>query len=134
MAARKLAMSGPLATDKSDAPPVRIRPNGQPKENRLLQWERLPGLARKELNLFISLEPKVLRGDDADAIHDLRVSSRRLPLALQAERLVLQGRRSKKRYEEEFFEIVQHSPEWARLEDWVRSALPPEQPEVPAGA
>jgi CHAD domain-containing protein len=39
-------------------------------------------LALKQLDRFISLEPLVLRGDDADAIHDLRVASRRLQQVL----------------------------------------------------
>ena len=34
-------------------------------------------LALRQLNRFISYEPKVLKGDDADAIHDMRVASRR---------------------------------------------------------
>ena len=41
-------------------------------------WNRVRGLALKQLNRFVSLEPKVLRGDDPDAIHDMRVASRRL--------------------------------------------------------
>ncbi len=36
------------------------------------------GLAMKQLDRCVSLEPKVLRGDDADAVHDLRVATRRL--------------------------------------------------------
>ena len=49
-----------------------------PKRKRARASRRVPGLARKQLDCFISLEPKVLRGDDAEAIHDLRVASRRL--------------------------------------------------------
>jgi CHAD domain-containing protein len=41
-------------------------------------WKRVRQLALKQLNRFMTLEPKVLRGDDPDAIHDLRVASRRL--------------------------------------------------------
>lgn len=41
-------------------------------------WSHVRDLALKQLNRFASLEPKVLRGDDADAIHDMRVASRRL--------------------------------------------------------
>ena len=35
-------------------------------------------LALRQLNRLISYEAKVLKGDDADAIHDMRVASRRL--------------------------------------------------------
>ena len=40
--------------------------------------KKVRGLALHQLNRFIAYEPKVLKGDDADAIHDMRVSSRRL--------------------------------------------------------
>ena len=39
-------------------------------------------LALRQLNRFISYEAKVLKGDDADAIHDMRVASRRLQQVL----------------------------------------------------
>jgi CHAD domain-containing protein len=45
-------------------------------------WKKVRKLALKQLDRFMSLEPKVLRGDDADAIHDLRVASRRLQQVL----------------------------------------------------
>lgn len=41
-------------------------------------WRKVRALALKQLDRFISYEPKVLRGDDPDAIHDMRVASRRL--------------------------------------------------------
>jgi CHAD domain-containing protein len=41
-------------------------------------WNVVRDLALKQLNRFASLEPKVLKGDDPDAIHDMRVASRRL--------------------------------------------------------
>jgi CHAD domain-containing protein len=41
-------------------------------------WATVRELALKQLDRFMSLEPRVLRGDDPDAIHDLRVASRRL--------------------------------------------------------
>ena len=41
-------------------------------------WIKVRVLALKQLDRFMSLEPKVLRGDDPDAIHDMRVASRRL--------------------------------------------------------
>jgi CHAD domain-containing protein len=45
-------------------------------------WKRVRKLALKQLDRFMSLEPKVLRGDDPNAIHDLRVASRRLQQVL----------------------------------------------------
>lgn len=39
-------------------------------------------LALRQLHRFISYEAKVLKGDDADAIHDMRVGSRRLQQVL----------------------------------------------------
>jgi len=45
-------------------------------------WLKVRELALRQLNRFITLEPKVLKGDDADAVHDLRVSSRRLQQVL----------------------------------------------------
>jgi CHAD domain-containing protein len=42
------------------------------------EWATVRKLAHKQLNRFMTLEPKVLRGDDPDALHDMRVASRRL--------------------------------------------------------
>jgi CHAD domain-containing protein len=42
------------------------------------EWVRVSSLAIKHLDRCVSLEPKVLQGDDPDAIHDLRVATRRL--------------------------------------------------------
>ena len=39
-------------------------------------------LALRQLNRFMSYEAKVLKGDDAEAIHDMRVASRRLQQVL----------------------------------------------------
>ena len=39
-------------------------------------------LALRQLNRFMSYEAKVLKGDDTDAIHDMRVASRRLQQVL----------------------------------------------------
>ena len=46
------------------------------------EWNKVRNLALKQLDRFMSLEPKVLRGDDPDAIHDIRVASRRLQQVL----------------------------------------------------
>lgn len=45
-------------------------------------WVTVRRLALKQLDRFMSLEPRVLRGDDPDAIHDIRVASRRLQQVL----------------------------------------------------
>jgi len=42
------------------------------------EWNKVRKLALRHLNRFISLEAKVLKGDDSNAIHDIRVASRRL--------------------------------------------------------
>jgi CHAD domain-containing protein len=42
------------------------------------EWSKVRKLALRHLNRFVSLEAKVLKGDDPDAIHDMRVASRRL--------------------------------------------------------
>jgi len=41
-------------------------------------WARAQKLAVRQLNRLVTLEPKVLRDESPDAIHDLRVASRRL--------------------------------------------------------
>jgi CHAD domain-containing protein len=41
-------------------------------------WKKIRELALRQLNRFMSYEAKVLRGDEPDAIHDMRVASRRL--------------------------------------------------------
>ena len=46
------------------------------------EWNKVRKLALRHLNRFVSLEPKVLKGDDPDAIHDMRVASRRLQQVL----------------------------------------------------
>ena len=45
-------------------------------------WKKVRQLALRRLERFVSLEPKILRGDDPDAIHDIRVASRRLQQVL----------------------------------------------------
>src|SRR6185436_10294228 len=45
--------------------------------------KRLLKLARKRLQRFATLVPKVLLSDDPDTVHDLRVWSRRLQQALR---------------------------------------------------
>ncbi len=45
-------------------------------------WGKVRQIARRQLDRFMSFEPKVLRGDDPGAIHDIRVASRRLQSVL----------------------------------------------------
>ena len=45
-------------------------------------YKKVRELALRQLNRFISYEAQVLKGDDADAIHDMRVGSRRLQQVL----------------------------------------------------
>lgn len=47
------------------------------------EWARVSSLAIKQLDRCISLEPKVLPGDNPDAIHDLRVATRRLQQVME---------------------------------------------------
>lgn len=65
-----------------DEHPPEVPPNGAAKkverEARPDEWATVRKLALKQLNRFMGLEPKVLRGDDPDALHDMRVASRRL--------------------------------------------------------
>ena len=64
----------------SDATPALLQPalDREP----LAPWKKVRKLALRQLDRFMSLEPKVLRGDDPDSIHDLRVASRRLQQVL----------------------------------------------------
>jgi len=50
-----------------------------PPEN---EWNKVRKLATRYLNRLMALEAKVLKGDDPDAIHDMRVASRRLQQVL----------------------------------------------------
>ena len=62
--------------------PTEPKPATPPAEKPLDEWARVRELALHQLDRFVSLEPKVLRGDDTDAIHDMRVASRRLQQVL----------------------------------------------------
>jgi CHAD domain-containing protein len=65
-------------------PEGRFPPNGDaanghhPQKARPAEWPTVRKLALKQLNRFMALEPKVLRGDNPDPLHDMRVASRRL--------------------------------------------------------
>lgn len=54
----------------------RARRDGEPEIGP--EWATLQRLALRQLDRFVGFEPKVLRGDSARAIHDIRVASRRL--------------------------------------------------------
>jgi CHAD domain-containing protein len=49
--------------------------SGAPRKG---EWARVSSLAIKHLDRCVSLEPKVLHGNDPNSIHDLRVATRRL--------------------------------------------------------
>jgi CHAD domain-containing protein len=59
-----------------------VGPAPAPPRKALDEWVQVRELALRHLDRFISLEPKVLRGDDPDAIHDMRVASRRMQQVL----------------------------------------------------
>jgi CHAD domain-containing protein len=71
---------GPQVTTAEQFPAPGTDPATPPAESKpeVDAGKRVRQLALKQLNRFMTLEPKVLRGDDPDAIHDLRVASRRL--------------------------------------------------------
>lgn len=76
----------------ADQHPEHRQDNGQPREHPIPaeepggpvpeEWARVCKLALKQLDRCVSLEPKVLHGNDPDAIHDLRVATRRLQQVL----------------------------------------------------
>jgi CHAD domain-containing protein len=81
-----------LSTDAASEPRSINRPAGQGDHARrdsnsaLLpspDWLKARDIGLRHLDRFISLEPKVLQGDDAEAVHDMRVVSRRMQQILQ---------------------------------------------------
>ncbi len=77
MRAAKERNSVPAQGDGAVAPAKLVavdRPDTAP----FPKWIKLQALALQQLDRFMSLEPKVLRGEDPEAIHDIRVASRRL--------------------------------------------------------
>jgi len=66
--------------ETAEAPlgPLTQRAEEQTATEQQNEWGKVRGLARRQLDRFMSYEPKVLKGDDPDAIHDMRVASRRL--------------------------------------------------------
>lgn len=69
-----------FAVMETSSPPGRQTPlekkdHAAPSE---VEWVKVRKLAVRQLERFMSLEPKVLRGDDPGAIHNMRVASRRL--------------------------------------------------------
>ena len=52
------------------------------EEEQGVGWNRVLEIARRRLNQFVTLEPKVLQGNAPEAIHDFRVASRRLQQVL----------------------------------------------------
>ncbi len=76
-AAKANAIAAPAAPERSSLPAEATEPDTPPQP-----WEKVRQLALQQLDRFMALEPKVLRGDDPDAIHDIRVASRRLQQVL----------------------------------------------------
>ncbi len=78
----ELTQSPTLATIDPESPAELVVPEGA----LLLPYEegckKVRELALRQLNRFISYEAKVLKGDDTEAIHDMRVASRRLQQVL----------------------------------------------------
>jgi CHAD domain-containing protein len=64
-----------------DSGPVGSR-RGKGEQIALWPWNRVLDGAKRQLDQYISLEPKVLKGRDREAIHDIRVASRRLQQVL----------------------------------------------------
>jgi CHAD domain-containing protein len=64
-----------------DSGPVPSQP-GRGEQIALWPWNRVLDRAGRQLDQYISLEPKVLKGRDPEAIHDIRVASRRLQQVL----------------------------------------------------
>ena len=68
---------------KESAPPALRSGGSKPPEGEpYAGWNAVLEVARRRLNHFVTLEPKVLQGNDLDAIHDFRVASRRLQQVL----------------------------------------------------
>ena len=65
-----------------------------------------------------------------EMVADTKFLANRLPLAIEAERLVLRNRRKKRKYEEEFLLMVKNAPEWVQMEEWIGSLLSLPQPSI----
>ena len=66
-----------------------------------------------------------------EMLADTKFLGTRLPLAIEAERLVLRNRSRKRKYEEEFLLMVKNAPEWVQMEEWIGSLLSLPQPSIP---
>ena len=70
-----------ISTQAAKGPAARSSrsPRHQPEQEKpAADWNQVTEIARRHLHHFVTLEPKVLQGNDLDAIHDFRVASRRL--------------------------------------------------------
>jgi CHAD domain-containing protein len=47
------------------------------------EWKKVRKIALRHLNRLVALQAKVLKGDDPEAVHDMRVASRRLQQVLE---------------------------------------------------
>lgn len=69
----------PVLASKSLVPAPPFSPEVQVESKHIPPIKgRVLAAARRQLDRFATLEPKVLRGDNPNAIHDIRVASRRL--------------------------------------------------------
>jgi CHAD domain-containing protein len=78
----ELTQSHSSAAVEPATPPEPAAPEGALLPPYEESCKKVRELALRQLNRFISYEAKVLKGDDADAIHDMRVASRRLQQVL----------------------------------------------------
>jgi CHAD domain-containing protein len=66
----------------SFSPPVSLHGGNSAAGTPLEPWDKVRELALRQLDRFLSLEPKVLADESPEAIHSLRVASRRLQQVL----------------------------------------------------
>jgi CHAD domain-containing protein len=78
----ELTQSHTPAAVESESPAESAAPEGALPLPCAESCKKVRELALRQLNRFISYEAKVLKGDDAEAVHDMRVASRRLQQVL----------------------------------------------------
>ena len=70
--------SGPVPSDFPTAEKPAVTPPAEWAPGSAHDWTKVRKLALGQMNRFVSLEPKVLKGNKPNAVHDMRVASRRL--------------------------------------------------------
>lgn len=71
-----------ISTSHAEQDPMDADSVAHPPLNDAEGVNRVQELALRQLNRFLSYEAKVLKGDDDEAVHDMRVASRRLQQVL----------------------------------------------------